>query len=126
MTEAQLTRKFLARWRERYPSAVIFKINDRSTGGLPDAVVTMCGRSLWIEFKRDKPALTPIQFEATRRLHAASEGRSVVVVFNRRTTHVEVWAPIAGPSAPVSGLTLLNNDRTTDEAITYLLGRAFA
>jgi hypothetical protein len=123
MTEAQLTRKFLTRWRERYPAAVCMKINDRSTGGLPDAVITMCGRSLWIEFKRDKPKLTAIQEETTRRLCLASEQRSVVVVFNRVTTHVEVWQPHHGPAG--AALRLVNNDRTTDEAITYLVGRAF-
>lgn len=121
MTEAQLTRKFLARARERYQKAVIKKINDRSTSGVLDAVWTMVGRSLWIEFKRDKPALTAIQTEEVRRLTAASEGRCFVVVFNRRTTHVEVWE-----MSDTGALRLVNNDRTTDEAITYLVGRAFA
>lgn len=124
MTEAQLTRKFLSRWRERYGHAVVFKLNDRTTGGLPDACITMCGRTLWIEFKRDKPKLTAIQEEATRRLCLASEQRSVVVVFNRRTTHVEVWEPHHGPAG--AALRLVNNDHSTDQAITYLVGRAFA
>ena len=35
MTEAQLTRKFLAAVQAQRPHAVIFKFNDRTTSGIP-------------------------------------------------------------------------------------------
>lgn len=34
------------------PGAVIYKHNDRSTGGIPDTSITWCDADSWLEFKR--------------------------------------------------------------------------
>ncbi len=80
-TEAQYTREFLKQFRAKHPQAVAFKINDRTTSGIPDSAITMSGRTLWLEFKRDKPALTPLQATTLTRLARASDRRSFCIVF---------------------------------------------
>lgn len=80
-TESQHTRNFLKLFRETYAPLVAFKINDRSTSGILDSVLTMDGCSLWIEFKKDRPKLTPLQRTTLLKLDHASEGRAVIVVF---------------------------------------------
>lgn len=85
MTEAALTRKFLKRWAERYPMAVIFKHNDRTTSGIPDATITLEGSTLWLECKREDTPVTALQKLTMRRLDRASSGLAFFVVFARRT-----------------------------------------
>ena len=82
-TEAEYTSAFLKKFRARYPRAVAYKINDRTTSGIPDTAITDDGRSLWIEFKKDRPALTEIQRRQLLRLDNASDGRAVIVVFKK-------------------------------------------
>lgn len=60
MTEAPLTRRFLAEVQKQLPLAVIFKINDRTTAGILDAIVNF-NHSLWLEFKKHPNKLTPLQ-----------------------------------------------------------------
>src|ERR1044071_1565120 len=78
MTEAQLTRKELKKIRDRWPSAFVWKINDRITAGVPDALlVNGAARSnaVWIEFKRANNMkvdpwglVTPLQRQTMQRL----------------------------------------------------------
>jgi hypothetical protein len=82
-TEAQYTRLFLKTVRETYPRAVVDKFNDSTTSGLEDSAWTDEGRTLWIEFKKDKPALTEIQRLRLLKRDNASDGRAIVVVFKR-------------------------------------------
>lgn len=118
MTEAKLTRTFLARWRERYPHAVVFKINDRTTSGIPDAAITMGGRTAWIEFKRDAHTLTALQRTTLLKLDQASEGRAFLVVFDTRRKQITVY-DLAATSAAATYRTFPNRD----EAISYLVAQ---
>lgn len=118
-TESTLTLAFLKQFRTTHPAAVAYKINDRTTSGIPDAAITMTGRTLWIEFKRQSPALTPLQQTTMRRLHAATEGRALVVVFqaNRRA---DLYEPLRHGDP---GLLILRRDLSWLEAVAYLFGR---
>jgi len=69
LTESQFSAKLLRALRQRLPTAVIWKLNDRFTSGIPDAVVVYKGRATWIECKVKNNPLTVIQFETLRRLH---------------------------------------------------------
>ena len=51
-TEAQYTRDVLKECRDLAPRAVVRKINDRTTAGIPDAFVCHKGCTTWLEFKR--------------------------------------------------------------------------
>jgi hypothetical protein len=51
-TEAEYTRRVLKALRLRFPEAWIRKLNDQSTGGIPDAVLIHRGFTWWVEFKR--------------------------------------------------------------------------
>lgn len=81
MTEAQLTRRELKKIRDRWPSAFVWKINDRITAGVPDSLLIngraagTRGRRLWIEWKRPLSMqadawglLTPLQQKTIQRL----------------------------------------------------------
>lgn len=88
MTEAQLTRRELKILRNRWPSAFIWKINDRITAGVPDAVLVngaATTKTVWIEFKRALrmnidpwTLVTPLQKQTMQRL--ANNGQAVVLV----------------------------------------------
>lgn len=80
-TESQYTRNFLKLFRSTYPESVALKINDRTTAGILDSAIVIDGQTLWVEFKKDRPKLTPLQRESLRRLDHASEGRAIVLVF---------------------------------------------
>lgn len=110
-TEASQTRAFLKRLRERYPAAVVFKHNDLRTGGIPDASVTFSGATVWIEFKRGKPTLTEIQKRTMQRLHVASAGRAIVIVF-RPDRLIDIYDQTGETHIVITDL---------DDAITYLL-----
>jgi hypothetical protein len=120
MNENTRTRQMLTRVRERYPHAVAMKLNDRTTGGLPDAVITLSGRSLWVESKRGRLTLTPIQRRTLAKLHAASDGRALAVVFEpTRYPHYAHLFTVtdAGTSAPTAVQDL---DALVDELIIRL------
>ncbi len=81
-TEARLTQRFLVALKLAAPSAVVLKFNDRTTSGLPDACVTENGRTIWLEFKRDKiDKWSVLQAQTLLRLSKASHGRAFYVVF---------------------------------------------
>ncbi len=102
MTEAQLTRKFLSALQTARPKAVIFKFNDRTTSGIPDACV-VDEFTVWIEFKKYPNRPTPLQANNIKRINNAG-GRAIVMSFN-------------GPQVRV------DHDKifTYEEALTYVL-----
>ena len=87
MTEAQLTRRELKKIRDRWPSAFVWKINDRITAGVPDALLVNGAAhdgTVWIEFKRALTMkidpwtlVTPLQRQTMQRL--ANNGERVVL-----------------------------------------------
>jgi hypothetical protein len=86
MSEARKTSACLKTFRERYPAAYVVKVNDRTTGGRPDAEITLHGKTIWVEFKvcgpNDDPvkACTPLQRHTLRRILNAG-GEAYVGVF---------------------------------------------
>jgi len=54
VTESEYTRKLVKKLRRRLPKSVIFKFNDRLTGGIPDLSVTLNGLTTWLEAKHLK------------------------------------------------------------------------
>lgn len=92
MTEAKLTGDVLARLRllfkgfsATYGPAIVRKINDRITGGIPDAYVAVNGVQTWLEFKRrptfrTKLTFTPTQRQSLPQLYFATRGRVFIVV----------------------------------------------
>lgn len=51
MNEAYIVRKIITQIKKHVPQAVVLKINDRSTAGIPDISVDYGGRHLWVEVK---------------------------------------------------------------------------
>jgi phospholipase/lecithinase/hemolysin len=73
MSEALRTRVFLTAVRRTHPDAFVWKISDRVTGGIPDALITKDGRTIFIEFKKGNPAnvaklVRPLQLHQIRKL----------------------------------------------------------
>lgn len=71
MTESEWTsRKLLPALRGRMPHAVVQKLNDRTTSGLPDFFVCEGGLTTFFEVKlvTNKQPFEPIQYEYLRRL----------------------------------------------------------
>ena len=67
-TESSYTSDVLRHVRQLRPEAIVYKVNDRTTGGIPDVYLGLNGESLWVEFKRSVSArpnintlLTPLQ-----------------------------------------------------------------
>lgn len=87
--EAQRTRDLLKRVRATYPRAFVYKVNDKTSSGIPDAVLSLDGEELWVEFKELRivkeptgeqvlKALTEIQKLTIRKMRNA--GMNVVIV----------------------------------------------
>src|ERR1700676_1977377 len=70
MTEAQFSLKLRKAIQARLPDAIIWKIADQFTAGLPDFVVVLNGIATWFEHKMytNKRLFEPIQYENLRRL----------------------------------------------------------
>ena len=51
MTESKRTSLLLSHLRKTYPSGFFWKINDRSRGGVPDALLMLDRGHIWVEFK---------------------------------------------------------------------------
>jgi hypothetical protein len=68
VTESQFSSKLLRALRQRLPTAVIWKLNDHFTSGIPDAVVVYEGIATWLEFKLNDNRATKIQWETLRML----------------------------------------------------------
>ena len=83
--EAVQTRKFIKRYREIRPDAVIVKPNDRVTPGIRDFFLADFGHTWHIEAKRSSNTLSDLQKRMLERLHAATYGRAGVLWFDDAT-----------------------------------------
>jgi hypothetical protein len=103
MTEASVTQDLLKHLKAALPGAVIFKIADRFTTGIPDICVNCKGRTIWLEVKLLKkgsyfmtcsPALQQLTMA---RLHGQVQGRAWYVIYDARGRQkaVTVYAPAA-------------------------------
>lgn len=68
VSEAAFQSKLLRALRQRLPDAVIYKLNDNFTRGIPDIMISYQGRVNWFELKVWPNAATKIQWESLRRL----------------------------------------------------------
>jgi len=82
MTEAAFQAKLLRALRQRLPQAVIVKIADRFTGGLPDVMVSLNGVVTWFELKVGYNPVKVIQWETLRRLKRGYVVRELRGVIN--------------------------------------------
>jgi hypothetical protein len=79
ISESRFSQRLRKEMRRQIPQAVIFKIHDPITGGIPDFSVTLDRRTLWLEIKlaTNKPSFSPLQLETMRRL-----GRAAYVIWD--------------------------------------------
>lgn len=110
MTEAPLTRKFLAAVQAQLPNAVIFKINDRTTAGIPDAVISHDFCTVWLEFKKHPNKLTPLQKLNIDRINKG--GRAMVITFHDQFVRVDDQSLLGRAF-----------DASFDRAVAYVVGR---
>jgi hypothetical protein len=70
VTEASLKRGLVAAIKDAMPGAVVFRHEDKFTGGIPDLSVTWNGRTVWIEVKRAGEPVTALQRVTLARIRA--------------------------------------------------------
>jgi hypothetical protein len=88
MTESQFTQRLLRAFRRRMPGAVVVKLNDRFTAGLPDFYIVHNGHTTWWEVKLTKKnTLRTLQTETLRKHQGA------YIFWDRGTKKVSVWYP---------------------------------
>lgn len=71
MSEATFTYGLTGALRKRLPNAVVRKLADKFTAGLPDFFISHLGVTTWFEVKltTNKEIFRPIQLETLIRLH---------------------------------------------------------
>jgi hypothetical protein len=116
MTEASLTQDLLRTLKERLPGAVVLKICDRFTAGIPDIAITWRGFTSWLEVKLLTKGNTfgrcspPVQRVTMARLFQQSGGRAWYVVYDAREPRAKrLW--ICAPEQladPMSGGTVVS------------------
>jgi hypothetical protein len=93
VTEAQHTTKFLTQVKGRFPRVFAYKINDRVTAGVPDAIIVKSQRTVWLEMKACAPdkvgdALSDLQKHTLQKLAAAGAEVYVLCFAPNGTQHV--------------------------------------
>jgi len=107
MNESSVSTPFMEKLRARLPGAVVLKLHDGSTIGIPDCCVTYRGRAFWFEFKLYRPlkswdrvtvpvvdiaAESAVQMATAMALvHAGAYVRYIVWVKKQRM--IDVWNP---------------------------------
>ena len=76
--------------------AVIFKISDRFTAGIPDFVVVLNNKTTWFEVKVGKNTTTALQAEFLRRL-----GECARVILATSPECSVVYCPLTAPKDDV-------------------------
>jgi len=71
MKESNLKRNTLRWLKRKYPHAVVWKISDRYTSGLPDVLVVKSGQTIWIELKTDIGVTSKLQNYMINKLRSA-------------------------------------------------------
>lgn len=89
MKESKANKKCMDFVALHCPQAVIYKIADKFTAGIPDTVMTWMQRTWWFEFKMLDPnegihkQLDPIQLVECCKLERESGGRTLIVAYRR-------------------------------------------
>jgi len=103
MSEAGRTKRFLDKVRRAHPGAFVWKISDRVTGGIPDAMVVVNANVIWYEFKVGEPEqinrlVRPLQKRQIEKLREAGATIFVVLfkkagvaIFDKASWTAPVW-----------------------------------
>lgn len=78
MRESQLSHKYVNWLRDR--GYLVFKLNDRTTEGIPDCVVIGRQKTTWIEFKRWPIKISEIQKENLKEIERRQPMCAFIVV----------------------------------------------
>jgi hypothetical protein len=87
LDEAYLKRRLCEEVKKLIPGAIVFRIEDKFTGGIPDCAITAFDRTLWVEVKYRRPG-NPGQLTAQQRMTMSKlikHGRGLVVTYCERT-----------------------------------------
>jgi hypothetical protein len=104
VNEHQLSRKIVEHVRKEFgPNAVVFKLNDRITRGIPDIAVTRGGKTTWLEVKlfscaepsesELKKKLDKVQRHELTRLRDAGRAFYVMGYYEDKNVRLVVVAP---------------------------------
>lgn len=106
MNEATIKRGLVKTLRADLPGCVVFRHEDRFTGGVPDLSLTWSGHTVWIEVKYSRPGrkskLSPLQARTLAKLRAAGALAYCLTYVDGPTPRTEVsWACIHSAGQPV-------------------------
>jgi hypothetical protein len=89
MDESYLKRAVCEKVKKLLPGAVIFRHEDKFTGGIPDISITWAGRTCWVEVKYDRPKsramVTGQQKLTLKRLRR--HGRALLLTYTEDKNH---------------------------------------
>lgn len=83
MKERDQTTKLMEALRHAMPGAVVIKLNDLHTHGIPDLTVTWLGHTLWIEVKVATPKLTQKRIQHDTMLKLQRNGFALYVIYDK-------------------------------------------
>jgi hypothetical protein len=103
MTEASVTQDLLKHLKAALPGAVIFKLSDRFTTGIPDICVNWKGHTTWLEIKllkkgcRLETCSPALQRLTMVKLHQQTQGRAWYVIYDAcgKQKAVNIYDPAA-------------------------------
>lgn len=75
--ETSLKRRVLSALKTQHPGSVVFKIADKFTAGIPDLIIVINGRVIWIELKTPKGKVSNIQQYTIDKINSAG-GRAYI------------------------------------------------
>lgn len=105
VTEHTQNAKLGAAYRQIRPTAVVWKVNDRTAMSRPDFVITDAGQSWFVEAKMIDNTLTEGQQQECLRLRVASRHRVLILWYERdgrcRITHDGAAGPQVWTTANV-------------------------
>lgn len=85
MTSERILKAALCRRLRTLPGVVVFRHEDRFTGGIPDISVSRDWKTVWIEVKFDRGCVTRLQDVVLERL------RGFLVTYRENRTYVIVY-----------------------------------
>lgn len=93
MTEGQLNQALVAALRQRLTHAVVFKLADRWTTGIPDISVDWHHRHIWIEVKFADPDFTSTGAQELTMTRLARHGEAWYIIYENVPRGVYLVAP---------------------------------
>ena len=92
-TESELVSKMVRQLRNDFPDAVIFRLEDLMTAGIPDLVFNYKSHTIWFEAKVARPSfkITGVQLLTCGRLYR--EGFCFIIIFVEKTKQILIVSP---------------------------------